>query len=119
MAMYSGYPGNPIGCCGKWGDVRNKVAGTNLKFFVPTVAGEDGRAWRENRGPYVVPTASQFADHLTQAEIFAASEPALTEKNVILCCWNEFGDGEYIQPTIERGSDLLNAYRSTVDFPHW
>jgi hypothetical protein len=115
MEVYSGYPGFPVGCCGKWGFVKNQVAGTSLKFYVPTVAGEDGRPWRfTNRG---IPTTSQFTDHLTQAETFAAAWPSLTEKNVILCCWNEFGEGEYIQPTVERGSDLLDAYRSTVQWP--
>jgi hypothetical protein len=93
----------------KWGEVLN---GTTLKYWVPNVVGLDG-------GPtptifnFGEPTAVQFEQHVRESMNFASSYPVRTGNNIVTCCWNEWGEGPYLQPSIRVGSLWWDAYRQT------
>jgi hypothetical protein len=104
-----------------WTATLNTIAGTNLKYFVPTIAGLDKTPWNDPPVPnpnYGEPAnGAEFASHIEAAKAKAAANQARTNRNIITCCWNEFGEGPYLQPTQEKGYMFLDAYVSTVEWP--
>ncbi|MFX9077399.1 glycoside hydrolase family 99-like domain-containing protein, partial [Acinetobacter baumannii] len=52
-------------------------------------------------------TADQFEQHLIAAKKRMDQFPAQTLKTGIICCWNEFGEGSFIEPTQQNGFDFL------------
>ncbi|NNU33267.1 hypothetical protein HK413_02155 [Mucilaginibacter sp. S1162] len=40
-----------------------------------------------------------FEQHLSRAKAFMDENPQKTMKMGVICAWNEFGEGSYIEPT--------------------
>ncbi len=97
-----------------WQETLNTIANTSLKYFVPTVAGIDQQPWN---GPnYGEPTSSEFEAHIEDAKTKALQNASKTDMNIITCCWNEFGEGPYLQPTQEKGTMFIDTYYKTIDW---
>ncbi|MBI5334958.1 MAG: glycoside hydrolase family 99-like domain-containing protein [Burkholderiales bacterium] len=88
----------------------------DLPYIVPTSAGWDRRPWGGSDDPLhdrSAPTADQFRAHLAAARAIVAAQPARTLGLSVLCCWNEFGEGSYVEPTRGRGISFLQAVQAT------
>ena len=76
------------------------------------MAGWDPRPWHEDFF-FSENTAEKFRDLCQRAKtVMDASPTAGPEKDhVVFCCWNEHGEGHYIEPTRGRGYSYLDAIR--------
>jgi len=57
-------------------------------------------------------TAEEFGKHLEAAKRFMDEYPTLTRSMGVVCCWNEFGEGSYIEPTKKDGFSYLEKIRN-------
>lgn len=85
---------------------------SSLPYIVPMTSGWDKRPWGGSKdslhdNSYSDPLS--FKNHITAARQFMDSNPVLTKKTGIICCWNEYGEGSYIEPTVAYESDYLQA----------
>ena len=93
---------------------------SNMQMWVPTIAGENGTPW--NTGSLARPDrfGTMFEDHIDAATAFAQDNESRTHKNIVTCCWNEWGEGEYMQPNgiyaamWTPGSALADSHRRSV-----
>jgi hypothetical protein len=101
-------------------DTIRRIRRTNPEFeyWVPNSSGRDSRPWS---GHYDwTATASQFETHVAASMSKANSNSAITGRNLVSCCWNEWGEGAYVEPSTMdynysyRGSALSDANRRTV-----
>ena len=88
---------------------------SQLPYFPPVTAGWDKRPWggSSDKGHDNSSSSPEsFVNHLKAARLFVDSYPSLTKRTVLVCCWNEFGEGSYIEPTQGIGFDYLRAIRN-------
>nr|MDQ2733028.1 glycoside hydrolase family 99-like domain-containing protein [Armatimonadota bacterium] len=98
-------------------DVWNRALGTPaLPYIAPTAPGWDNRPWAGDRA--LVRTGSTpalFAEMLRNARHFADAHPLTTKegprKVVLVEAWNEFGEGDYVEPCRGFGFGMLDAIR--------
>lgn len=84
-------------------------------FIVPMSVGWDKRPWGGSRDPEqdkCVSTPEQFEAHLMAAREAMRKYPDKTRDMGVICCWNEFGEGSYIEPTKKYGFDFLERVRN-------
>ncbi|SAL38243.1 glycoside hydrolase family 99-like domain-containing protein [Caballeronia concitans] len=92
------------------------LAHSKLPYFVPVTSGWDKRPWggspdRLHDMSYGTP--GEFGEHLRQAQAVLDQYPEKTLRTVVICCWNEFGEGSYIEPTRKWGFDYLKQIRTS------
>lgn len=99
----------------KWSEV---LATSSVDFFVPNASGADGGPWNlDNHG---AATPTQFERLVLASMDTASARVSRTGRNLVTCCWNEWGEGAYIEPSTMdygysyRGSSLADAHRRTV-----
>ncbi|MES2378943.1 MAG: glycoside hydrolase family 99-like domain-containing protein [Bacteroidota bacterium] len=83
-----------------WKFVINKTQGLN--FIVPMTSGWNRKPWGGSSNPLhdnSVSTPESFEQHLARAKAFMDENPQKTMKMGVICAWNEFGEGSYIEPT--------------------
>lgn len=85
--------------------------GNAIKPILPITSGWDHRPW----GPTPdrdgsIPTAAEFKTHLQAARDFMVAKQI---KAGVICCWNEYGEGSFIEPTKQHGTALLDDIRTT------
>ena len=75
--------------------------------------GWDSRPWKETPFFWCENTAEKFRDLCVRAKKITDSKTTSgPEKNtMIFCCWNEFGEGHYIEPTRGYGFSYLDVIR--------
>lgn len=56
-------------------------------------------------------TADEFELHLRAAKARLDRYPTKTQRTGVICCWNEFGEGSYIEPTKADGFTFLERIR--------
>lgn len=86
----------------------------NLPLIVPMTSGWDKRPWGGSTDPdhdNSLSTPDEFRAHLEAAKSFMNKNPALTNRMGVICCWNEFGEGSYIEPTKSKGVSYLEMVR--------
>lgn len=90
-----------------------------LQFIVPIASGWDDRPWGGKRPAHeqAVPSAKSFEAHLREAKALMDAYPEKTQKTAVICCWNEFGEGSYIEPTKKDGFDKLEKIKSVFGTP--
>lgn len=88
------------------------VKAGRLPMVVPISSGWDRTPWggstdllRDNS----MPTKDEFTSHLTKAKAFMKSN-GMTQG--VICCWNEFGEGSFIEPTQQTGMTRLEAIKA-------
>jgi hypothetical protein len=76
------------------------------------MAGWDPRPWHEDYF-FSENTAAQFRDLCERAKAVMDASPGSGPErtHIIFCCWNEQGEGHYIEPTRGRGYSYLDAIR--------
>lgn len=88
---------------------------SKLPVVVPMTTGWDKRPWGGSADPLhdrSVATPAEFRAHLIAArQIMLKSGKAHSGLGVI-CCWNEYGEGSYLEPTRSRGFALLEQVRA-------
>lgn len=92
------------------------IKNSRLPYIIPLTSGWDKRPW--GGSPLMshdnsTSTPESFSDHLKQAKLILASSPNKMLDRVIICCWNEFGEGSYIEPTKKFGFKYLEQIKKT------
>ena len=81
---------------------------TSSPYILPITAGWDKRPWGGSKDPLhdqSRPSAQQFQEHLKAAKLFLDRDFEKTKGMGVICCWNEFGEGSFIEPT--KGQQLM------------
>lgn len=91
------------------------LSNSKLPYFIPMTSGWDKRPWggsRDSSHDNSLSTPSEFAIHLRAAKSRMDAYPQQTHHMGVICCWNEFGEGSYIEPTQQNGfADLEQVQR--------
>ena len=78
------------------------MAHASLPYILPMTAGWDRRPWggsRDGRHDQSRGTPDEFALHLEAARATMLRHPQSTLRMGVICCWNEYGEGAFIEPT--------------------
>lgn len=75
---------------------------SSLPYIIPVTSGWDRRPWggseySEHDLSYSTP--DEFGSMVRNAKKMLKKYPSKTLDNIVICCWNEFGEGSYIEPT--------------------
>ncbi len=90
------------------------LARGKLPYFVPVTSGWDMRARGGSENPAhdnTVSTPKSFETHLRAAKAVIDKHPEKTKRTVVICCWNEFGEGSYIEPTKLYGTEYIDRLK--------
>ncbi|EIX9168578.1 glycoside hydrolase family 99-like domain-containing protein [Klebsiella pneumoniae] len=98
----------------------NKIlSDSDLPYIIPVSSGWDRRPWGGSIPPehdmsYGNP--KEFGNMLSEAkeEIKLHQDKALN--NIIICCWNEYGEGSYIEPSKKYGFKFLDEIQKNKNF---
>jgi len=97
---------------------RQATAPRVLPYIVPVAPGWDSRPWHGNKALVRTdPRPELFREMCKAARRYV--DPKL--RMVIAECWNEFGEGSYVEPTVKYGFGYLDAMREAfcnVDSHH-
>lgn len=91
------------------------LAHSRLPYFVPVTSGWDKRPWGgspDKMHDHSFSTPREFKEHLESAKSVLDKYPDETRRTVVICCWNEFGEGSYIEPTEKWGFEYLQQVKS-------
>lgn len=83
-------------------------------FVLPMTSGWDRRPWGGSKDPLhddSRSTPAEFRAHLLAARKFMDGNPDTTRRMGVICCWNEFGEGSFIEPTKVDGLKYLEQIR--------
>ena len=90
----------------------------DLPYVIPMTSGWDMRPWggsQDKLHDNSMATPPEFLQHLKAARTLMLANPAKTLSLGVMCCWNEFGEGSYIEPTKAQGMRYLNAVKSVFE----
>lgn len=85
-----------------------------LPYILPVISGWDKRPWGGSTDPLhdnSFATPVEFERHLLAAKLRIDKYPSKTKKMAVICCWNEFGEGSYIEPTKKDGFAYLEKVK--------
>lgn len=91
-----------------------------LPLIVPMTSGWDKRPWGGSADPLhdnSLSTTEEFGNHLEAAKKFMDTYPDLTNRMGVICCWNEFGEGSFIEPTKKGGASYLEQVKKVFGTP--
>jgi hypothetical protein len=76
------------------------LSNSYLPYFIPVISGWSKKPWGSNT-PHdeCISDPEMFKQHLIDAKTMIDRYPEKTKKTVLICCWNEFAEGSYIEPT--------------------
>jgi Glycosyltransferase WbsX len=86
------------------------VKNSELPYMIPVTSGWDKRPLGGSPDPKhdnSTSTPATFREHLLRAKEIVDKYPQKTMKTVMVCCWNEFGEGSYVEPTDKYGFEYL------------
>lgn len=87
----------------------------DLPLIVPMTSGWDKRPWGGSKDPLhdnSVSDPAEFSAHLRAAKRFMAQHPEKSRGMGVICCWNEYGEGAFIEPTKAKGFVYLEQVRA-------
>lgn len=91
---------------------------SSVPIIYPMTSGWDKRPWggssEDPSHDKSLGVPSEFEDHLEAAKAAITNgklRPGQTTRWGVICCWNEFGEGSYIEPTRELGHAVLDKVR--------
>lgn len=90
--------------------------GLNLLPDIPAVMmGWDSRPWKSSQFFWADNTPEKFRNLCQRAKAVIDSSPTSgpSKNTAIFCCWNELGEGHYIEPTRGYGFSYLDVIRDT------
>lgn len=83
-------------------------------YFVPVTSGWNKTPWGGSSSllhDNSESTVDSFRSHLISAKSYLDRYPDKTKSTVVICCWNEFGEGSYIEPTKKMGFRYLDVVK--------
>jgi methylmalonyl-CoA mutase cobalamin-binding subunit len=86
-----------------------------LPYWIPVSAGWDKRPWdgsTDSLHDLSESSPESFEVHLRAAKQIVDRNSEKTQHTVVICCWNEYGEGSYIEPTKEYGAKYIDAVRA-------
>jgi len=86
-----------------------------VPYIVPMTQGWDRRPWGGSKDPDHDLSGGDldtFEAHLRSARDFMDSHVNETRRLGVICCWNEFGEGSYIEPTKVHGFGYLEKVKA-------
>jgi hypothetical protein len=94
----------------QWSYILDK---SSLPYIIPMSAGWDNRPWGSNT-PHDKSTSTPetFQKMLLAGKDMMDKFPKKTMRMGIICAWNEFGEGSYIEPTKKWGYQYLQAIKN-------
>lgn len=92
---------------------RGKARIGALPDITAAMMGWDARPWNSSNLFWSDNTAPKFRDLCLRAKAVmdAKSGDGPDRRHIIFCCWNEFGEGHYIEPTRGYGFSYLDVIR--------
>jgi hypothetical protein len=112
MNLSHSYAELDFGYRDQWRWMVKNTAGT---YIVPMTSGWDKRPWGGSRDPRhdnSIGKPDEFEAHLRAARALMLEAPQKTQRMGVVCCWNEFGEGSFIEPTKAGGFALLERIRN-------
>jgi hypothetical protein len=88
---------------------------SSLPYWIPVSSGWDKQPWDGSDDPLhdlSRSTPRSFENHLRAAKMVMEKNTEKTRHTVVICCWNEYGEGSYIEPTKKYGTQYIDAIRS-------
>ena len=84
-----------------------------LPDITAAMMGWDSRPWHSSSFYWADNTAEKFRDLCRRAKAVMDSRPGNgpDRNTIIFCCWNEFGEGHYIEPTRGYGFGYVDVIR--------
>lgn len=101
----------------QWNWFARKAEGL---YIVPMTSGWDRKPWGGSKDPLhdgSMSTPAEFEAHLIDAKKFIDSQPERTRRMGVICCWNEFGEGSFIEPTKHGGANHLDKVKKVFGTP--
>lgn len=95
----------------QWAWMQKNASGI---YVVPMTSGWDKRPWGGSKDPLhddSRSTPGEFRNHLIAARNYMDKDPTFTRRMGVICCWNEFGEGSFIEPTKVDGTKYLEQIR--------
>ena len=93
---------------------------STLPYILPITSGWDKRPWGGSADPlhdHSYSSADEFERHLLAAKLRLDRYPSKTMRTAVICCWNEYGEGSYIEPTKANGFSYLERVRKVFGTP--
>jgi Glycosyltransferase WbsX len=90
------------------------VKRANAPYMLPLTSGWDKRPWGGSKDPLhdaSMASPAQFRAHLLAARSVLEANPRRTFSTAVVCCWNEYGEGSFIEPTEQAGARLLDEIK--------
>jgi hypothetical protein len=87
----------------------------DMPYVLPMTSGWDKRPWggsADKAHDQSLSTVEEFTLHLTAAKQVLLANPDKTLGLGLICCWNEFGEGSFIEPTKAQGTRYLDAVKT-------
>lgn len=94
------------------------INNSKLPYMIPVTSGWDKRPWGGSPDPLhdqSTSTPISFHDQLLRAKRIIDKNPQKTLNTMMICCWNEFGEGSYVEPTKKYGFDYLSQVKGVFD----
>lgn len=89
-----------------------KLRPGRLPDIPSAMMGWDSRPWKETAFYWSHNTPEKFRELCLRAKrVLDTASPSPVQKTLIFCCWNEFGEGHYIEPTRGYGYAYLDVIR--------
>lgn len=89
---------------------RQYAASSSVPAILPLTAGWDKRPWGgtyDTKHDQCMPTLDEFKSHLSDARKALEAMKQTGPKLGVICCWNEFGEGSFVEPTGTQGKGRL------------
>lgn len=86
----------------------------NVPYILPMTSGWDKRPWGGSLDSFhddSLSTPQSFERHLLAAKSYMDKYPEKSLKTGVICCWNEYGEGSYIEPTKKHGFSYLEKVK--------
>jgi hypothetical protein len=94
------------------------IDNASIPYFVPVTSGWDKRPWGGSKAlnhDDSISTPQQFGAHILAAKKVINSNREKTLGHMIVCCWNEYGEGSYIEPTKKFGTEYIETLKQSLD----
>jgi hypothetical protein len=94
---------------------QRTLKSSKLPYFVPMTSGWDKRPWGGSSDPRhddSMSTPASFERHLLRAKAMLDAYPEKTRRIGMICCWNEYGEGSYVEPTKLYGFEYLKRLKN-------
>jgi hypothetical protein len=84
-------------------------------YILPMTSGWDKRPWGGSKDPFhdnSLSSPTEFETHLRMGKEYMAINRIQKGGLGVICCWNEFGEGSFIEPTKKNQFQYLNKVMS-------